>query len=149
MVPLPTLLLVDYSLTPKHRTAHSYCFRGSECSWPLWPGSWESPGLEGIWRAVAGGWGHGRGKKVWWVFLGDWHDPGSPQSCVRLTRGSLRWKSTRLPSSPCSLVFLQGVGPASRSSGLPNITFRYDSKWLGCRGREPFRGSEASIVVLN
>lgn len=59
----------------------------------------------------------------------DGHDPGSLWSCVRFdSMGIGAGKANWLPSSSCFLVFPQGVGPASRNSGLHNITFRYDSK---------------------
>ncbi|KAJ1069104.1 hypothetical protein K5549_000415 [Capra hircus] len=62
------------------------------------------------------------------MLLGDWHDPGSLQSCVRFdSMGIWVGKANWLHSSSCSPVFPQGVGPASRNSGLHNITFRYDN----------------------
>lgn len=48
--------------------------------------------------------------------------------CILTLWGCVLEKQNWLLSSSCSLVFPQGVGPASRNSGLHNITFRYDSK---------------------
>lgn len=60
--------------------------------------------------------------------LSDWQDPGSLQSVRFDSMGICVGKANWLHSSPCFLVSPQGVGPASRNSGLHNITFRYDSK---------------------
>nr|XP_012621081.1 interleukin-17 receptor D isoform X2 [Microcebus murinus] len=68
------------------------------------------------------------GQKEWWVMFRHGHDPGSQQFYVHLhTVGICSGKANWLHFASCSLVFPQGMGLATRSSGLHNITFRYDN----------------------